>query len=203
MSRRGLRKGPEMMLRSLSLAVLLAAAPSLAQSPAPAPAVPAAAPAPAALAAATQLIDLVMPPASRDKMMEQLMTVMMQNMVGAISQSPQLQAAFEKEPRARPIFERSVARQQAHALDMIKAEMPAMMTVMARAYARRFSLAEMDDMKRFFSSPTGQAYVLKSPTVMSDPDVLAWSQAMMTRAMARGPAEAKIIADEIAALPPT
>jgi hypothetical protein len=75
-------------------------------------------------------------------------------------------------------------------------------TAMTRAYARRFSLAELADMKRFFASPSGQAYVQKSPTVMSDPDVMRWSQTMITRALDKAPAAAKALRDEINALPP-
>jgi hypothetical protein len=190
----------------LALAILpvVAALPvtAAAQTVAPMAASPVAAPAPANLAAATAVVDLIMPAASRDQMMDQMMAAMMQGMVGAMTQSPQLQAAFEKEPRARAIFEKSLARQQAETLADVKAQMPGMLTAMSRAYARMFSLAELDDMKRFFASPTGMTYVRKAPGIMSDPDVVAWSRTMIDRAVAKAPAQAKALADEIAALPP-
>jgi hypothetical protein len=194
------------MSRSLRTALLLLAllpAPLAAQSPPPAPA-PAPAPEPAAanVAAAAEVVDLILPPTMRDQMMEQLMGAMMQGMTSAMMDSPELRAAFEREPRARPVFEKALAQQQAETMTLIKSEMPGMVTAMTRAYARRFSLAELGDMKRFFGSPSGQAYVLKSPTVMSDPDVMRWSQAMIGRALDKAPAAAKALRDEINALPP-
>jgi hypothetical protein len=190
-------------MRQLLLALLLAVGPALpvaAQTAVPAPA--AAEPAPANLAVATAVVELVLPAASRDQMMEQMMGAIMQGMVSAMSQSPQLQQAFEREPRARPIFERAMARQQAESLAELKAQMPGMMNAIARGYARTFSVAELEELKRFFASPTGMTYVRKSPGVMADPDVVAWSQAMIARSVEESPARAKAIADEIAALPP-
>jgi hypothetical protein len=172
------------------------------QPPAPLPAPPVPEPAAATVAAATEVVNLILPPAMRDQMMEQMMGAVMQGMANAMLDTPDMRAAFEREPRARPILEQALVRQQAETNAMIRAEMPGMVTAMSRAYARRFSLAELADMKRFFSSPTGQAYVLKSPTVMSDPDVMRWSQAMITRAMDKAPAAAKALRDEINALPP-
>jgi hypothetical protein len=192
------------MSRSLRTALLLLAllpAPLAAQSPPPAPA-PAPEPAAANVAAAAEVVDLILPPTMRDQMMEQLMGAMMQGMTNAMMESPELREAFQREPRARPVFENALARQQTETMTLIKSEMPGMVTAMTRAYARRFSLAELADMKQFFSSPTGQAYVLKSPTVMSDPDVMRWSQAMITRALDKAPAAAKALRDEINALPP-
>lgn len=185
----------------LALLPLLPALPALAQA-APPPA-PAPEPAAANVALAAEVVNLILPPTMRDQMMEQLMGAMMQGMTNAMLDSPELRAAFEREPRARPILEKSLAQQQAETNALIKGEMPGMVTAMTRAYARRFSLAELDDMKRFFGSPSGQAYVLKSPTVMSDPDVMRWSQMMITRALEKAPAAAKALRDEINALPPT
>jgi hypothetical protein len=148
------------------------------------------------------VVALILPPAMRDQMMEQLMGAMMQGMTNAMLESPDMRAAFEREPRARPILENALVKQQAETMTLIKAEMPGMVTAMTRAYARRFSLSELADMKRFFGSASGQAYVLKSPTVMSDPDVMRWSQTMITRAMEKAPAAAKAVRDEINALPP-
>jgi hypothetical protein len=192
------------MSRSLRTALMLLAllpAPLAAQSPPPAPA-PAPEPAAANVAAAAEVVDLILPPTMRDQMMEQLMGAMMQGMTNAMMESPELREAFQREPRARPVFENALARQQTETMTLIKSEMPGMVTAMTRAYARRFSLAELADMKRFFASPSGQAYVQKSPTVMSDPDVMRWSQAMITRALDKAPAAAKALRDEINALPP-
>lgn len=194
------------MSRRLRLALGLAVLPLLPVLPVMAQTAPSPAPVPepsaANVALAGEVVNLILPPAMRDQMMEQLMGAMMQGMTNAMLESPELRAAFEREPRARPILEKSLARQQAETTALIKSEMPGMVTAMTRAYARRFSLAELDDMKRFFASPSGQAYVVKSPTVMSDPDVMRWSQTMIARAMDKAPAAAKALRDEINALPP-
>ena len=194
------------MSRRLRLALALAVVPALpaplwAQAAPPAPA-PAPEPVAANVAVAGEVVNLILPPAMRDQMMEQLMGAMLQGMTNAMLESPELRAAFEREPRARPVFEKALAQQQTETMTLIKSEMPGMVTAMTRAYARRFSLAELEDMKRFFASPSGQAYVLKSPTVMTDPDVMRWSQAMINRAMEKAPAAAKALRDEINALPP-
>ncbi len=76
------------------------------------------------------------------------------------------------------------------------AHLPTMLDAMAKAYARRFTLVQLKEMSVFFATPTGQAYLMQAPTIMSDPDVGVWMNQLMTRSMHRLPEQmAKLKAD--------
>jgi hypothetical protein len=103
------------MLRRLCLFLLLAApAPLLAQAPATLPAA-VAEPGAANLAAAAAVVDLVLPPAARETMVEQMVGPMLEQMVGGMMQDPRLREAFDKKPGAQAVLERAIARQQTEA----------------------------------------------------------------------------------------
>jgi hypothetical protein len=55
-------------------------------------------------------------------------------------------------------------------------------------------------MAAFFATPTGQAYLAQSPTIMADPDVGAWMNQLMTRSMQRLPEQTATLKAEIEAL---
>lgn len=187
-------------MRTLLLALLLTtAAPALAQAPA---AVVVAEPDPARLAAANRLVDAVMPPALRDQMIEQTSGSMMANINQIVLTSPQLAPIFQKEPRARPIFERFLAQQSEASRTMLRESMPMMMTVMARSYARRLTVAQMDEARGFYATPAGQAFALAASSVMADPEFAAMMQQMMGKAMVRMPPQLKAMTDELRALGP-
>lgn len=61
----------------------------------------------------------------------------------------------------------------------------------ARAYARKFSAAQLGEINAFFATPSGQAYAAESFAIQADPEVLsATFQAlpvMMTKFMGSGP----------------
>lgn len=59
---------------------------------------------------------------------------------------------------------------------------------MARAYARRMSVPELQAAEQFFTSPAGQAYIANSNDFMSDPDIVAVQRDMMQRMMGQLPA---------------
>jgi hypothetical protein len=182
-------------MNSLILAAALAASPTIAFAQAtPAPV---AAPVdPARLAAAKALMEQIMPPATRDQMVTGMMTSIMHTMLQAMQQDETLSAELEKDPRAGPVFERFMQRQQQLATDQLKTNLPGMLDAMAHAYARRFTLPQMHDMTTFFATPSGQAYLVQAPTLMSDPDVTAWMGDLMRNSMKRMPDEvAKLVAE--------
>lgn len=190
------------ILKRAMLASCLVALPVVAAAQAtPQAAPPAAAPVdPERLAAARALMDQIMPPATRDQMVASIMASMMQAMTQPLRQDPTLVAAFEKEPRARPIFDRFLQRQQDLGLELLKTSLPSMLDAMAHAYARRFTLPQLHEMAVFFATPTGQAYLAQAPTVMSDPDVSAWMGNLMQSQMKRMPAEVGKLTAELKAL---
>ncbi|WP_152578169.1 DUF2059 domain-containing protein [Polymorphobacter fuscus] len=187
------------MMRSIAAAAaLLAAGPVLAQA-AP-PAAQAADIDPARLASATRLVDAVMPASLRDNLINQTTGTMMANVNRSVLDSPQMTAMFQKQPRARAIVERYMAQQADETRVTMRETMPAMMTVMARAYARRLTVAQMEEAQRFFATAAGQAYVFAAPAVMADPEFAALMQTTMAKAMARMPVRAKAMLDELKAL---
>ncbi len=177
--------------------LLLAGTPGLAQ-----PVVPATEPDPARLAAATRLVDVVMPPALRDKMIEQTASTMVANMNKLMLASPQMTAMFEKRPAARPILERFLAQQAEESRTAMREMMPAMMTMMARYYARQLSAADIDATRAFFATPAGKAYAIAAGSVMADPEFATLLQGSMAKAMARIPARVKAMTEELRALDP-
>jgi hypothetical protein len=189
-------------MRAIFIALLLVAtAPGAAQT-ATQTAAPVAEPDPARLAAATRLVEAVMPPALRDQMIEQTTTTMLANVGKAVMSSPQMAAVFAKEPRARPIFERFIARQGETTRTMMRDMMPAMLVVMARSYARRLTVAQLNEGHDFYATPTGQAYAVAAASVMADPEFAGLMQSTMTKAMAQMPAQAQAMAEELKALGP-
>jgi hypothetical protein len=61
----------------------------------------------------------------------------------------------------------------APALNKMMASMePAMREAMADAYAKHFTLEQLNDMNRFFATPSGMAYANNSMLIMMDPEVI-------------------------------
>ncbi len=184
----------------IALAVI-GAAPALAQQPAEAivevPAVD-----PARLTVARALLETLMPASKRDAMIDGMMQGMMANMAQGMTNSPQFKNEIAREPRARAIFDRFFARQQATTLSMLKTNMPGMIEAMAHAYARRFTVGQMGEMQAFFATPTGRVYMEQATTIMSDPDVARWQRDLMTSTMKRMPTEMEALMAEIKALKP-
>ncbi len=198
--------GVTRILKSALLLALAVPAPLVAQTD-PVPATRATAPLapttpvdPARLTAARALMDQLMPPATRDQMMRSIMTAMMQNMTRTFAQNAELATALDKEPGARAVFDRFMERQMTTSTNDLIANLPGMLDAMARAYARRFTLAQLNDMATFFATPTGQIYLTQAPTIMADPDVGAWMNGLMTRSMQRVPDELAKLKAEIEAL---
>ena len=157
---------------------------------------------PARLASAGKLIDIVMPAEQREAMLGGLMQAMTLNMTKAMEGNQDVAALFKDDPRARAIFERFMARQQTESIETLRESLPGMIEAMRRAYARRFTVAQMDELSTFFATPTGRAYMAQGMSIMSDPDVAAWQQSVMTRTMARMPEQTRALAAEILALKP-
>ncbi|WP_033075490.1 DUF2059 domain-containing protein [Sphingopyxis sp. MWB1] len=177
----------------------LCAAPAYAQAaPAPAAAPAVDAPAPERVAAATKLLEVMMPPSQREAMMGQIVGATMSNIMGGFNQQPGLQEAL-KNPKVKAVFDRFIARQQQLAVADVKQQLPGLFDAMARAYARRFTVAEMGEVEAFFATPTGQKYAVESVQVMNDPDVAAWQAQSVAKSMERLPAELQRFREELQA----
>ena len=141
------------------------------------------APEPARIAAAKALIAKVMPPERIDAMIDQMMRPMMENLRNAMAQAPQMQAAFAKDPKVKGVLDAFVDGELQHSIALTKSSMPTMMDAMARAYARRFTVAQLNDVSAFFDTPSGKLYAEQAPTIMADPDVLAAQRAVMEQSI--------------------
>lgn len=75
--------------------------------------------------------------------------------------------------------------------------MPELIEAMSRAYARRFTSSQMNEMHAFFSTPTGQRYVTEAMGIMSDPDVAEWQRNSMAKSMEKLPEELKKLQEEM------
>ena len=157
---------------------------------------------PVRVAAARTLLDVVMPPTKRDGMIDSMLKGMMVNLSQMMVNSPKLKAAYEGDPRAGTMFQRFFAQQQQSTIAMLKENFPGMVDAMARAYARRFTTAQMGELRAFFETPTGRIYIDQAATIASDPDVANWQRDLMAKSMARIPADVDAMMAEIKALPP-
>jgi hypothetical protein len=164
-----------------ALAVALAPGVALAQTAAPMTAV--AEPDAARLALARQVIDQIMPPATREAMLQSMLTPLQANIRQGLEQSPSFQRTIQQNPKAKAIFDQFLAKQQARSQGQLRENLPGLVDAMTRAYARRFDVGQLEELKRFFATPTGQAYTQASISIMADPDIAAWQRKLMSQAM--------------------
>ncbi|RZF60721.1 DUF2059 domain-containing protein [Sphingomonas populi] len=116
-------------------------------------------------------------------MIDTMMRGALANIQQGMFQDGGLATMVGDDPRLRKVFEDFMAEQQKRSLETMRAGLPGMTAAMANAYARRFDLTQLRDLKTFFQTPTGQAYAQASMTIMSDPDVAAWQRDLMKRSM--------------------
>lgn len=184
-------------MKRLALAAALALSPVAAAAQAPVPPVNVD---PARLAAATRLLDALFPPASRTQMMDGMMTPLMANIQQGMTQNPQFAAEIARNPKMKAAFDQFMDAQFRRSLDLVRTSLPGMFDAIARAYARRFDVAQMGEIERFFRTPTGQAYMQGAMTVMADPDVAAFQRKMMADSMNRVQADTAAFVKEVAAI---
>jgi hypothetical protein len=172
-----------MIVKTLAMAAALMPLAAMAQASAPTPAAAVAAPVePARLAAARKLIDEILPPEKRDAMVDAIVRPMMANLRESMAQSPDMATLFQQHPAMRDQMLQFLDGETERSLRVAHETMPALFDAMATAYARQFTLDQLADMERFFTSPTGKIYVERVPAVMADPAVTAAQRAMMDKA---------------------
>jgi len=79
---------------------------------------------------------------------------------------------------------------------------PSVRTALARAYAREFSAAELEDLDRYFATPAGAHYAAKSLIISMGPDMTQAMQEMMPELMSAMPVLIKRAEEATADLPP-
>ena len=154
---------------------------------------------PARLAAARNLIELMLPAAQRDQMIEGMIRPIMGNIRQSMEQVPGFNDAIGKDPKVKDAFRRFMKAQEDRSIASLRTGMPGMVEAMAGAYARRFDVKQLAEIRAFFETPTGRVYMAASYTIMSDPDILAWQRDLMTRSMAHIQEDATKFLDSIPA----
>jgi hypothetical protein len=153
---------------------------------------------PARLAAGRELIAVVLPPEQRDRIMESVLNAMLHNMIAGMERGNGLAEELRAEPARRAVFDRFIERQRVLALDDLKLAMPGLIEAYAHAYARMFTIDEMTQIRAFAATPAGKKFILRSPELMSDPDVGAWQQVLAQKGATRQAAEIERLRKELA-----
>ncbi len=72
--------------------------------------------------------------------------------------------------------------------DLMTEVEPEVRVALATAYARRFTVDQLGDLRRFFDTPTGRIYAAESMTLMANPDMMKAMQAFVPKLMQGMPA---------------
>jgi hypothetical protein len=182
---------------ALGCALALVAVPAIAQVQ-PAKPAPLAAPDPARLAVAQELADKLIPQGMYQRMLGENFNRMMESMVGSAGELPlrdfaQIGGLTERDVAAlgqttlrevMEIYDPYWKQRQQRMMGSMMAEMgklmstlePKVRVALARAYAREYTMPELQELQRFFATPAGSHYARSSMELMMGPD--------MTQAMA-------------------
>lgn len=169
---------------AIAAALALATGTACAQTPAD----------PACLTAARQVVGKLLPLGTYKRMMDQSMGPLMDSMTQSMGQLPvqelarlsgitqeeasslgqgtveQVMAIYD--PHWRDRLKRSTDAMMGGMTDIMGSMEPAMREGLSRAYAREFSGAELNEMDRFFATPVGSHYALKSLQLFMDPEMV-------------------------------
>ncbi|HEY0149101.1 MAG TPA: DUF2059 domain-containing protein [Allosphingosinicella sp.] len=209
---------------------VLAAAPAAAQQ-APATAASVAAPAPAAeatpadpqrLALARIVAEQTFPAGTFRRIMAANTEQMTASMMGGVLDMPMKDITAPGEDQADPAhadktMREVMAEQDPHFLErmeitnrVLMTEMVPVMTrfepqvreALASAYAKRFTVDQLTDLRTFFASPSGKTYAAEVMTIGTDPDFLKGMGAFVPELMKEMPAITAKLAAATAHLPP-
>ena len=150
---------------------LVTAGPAMAQAVPPpvVTSVPAAASAPldpAKVEIGHQIIAIAFPPENRRAMMDKLMAAM-------LAQMRQGMMSNTEDPGLRKIMDNMLDSIPGRLEPTVQAFLPKMFEAMSHAYARQFSVGELNDILVFAKTPSGQHYLQHATDIMSDPDIAA------------------------------
>ncbi len=179
---------------------------------------------PARLAAATQVATALMPPGTYAKIMNGTLDKLIGSMTDSMfampiadiarmtGQKPEELKGLGQTSTAQimaildPHYRERTQRMMKSMSDGIAALVvqfePDIRAGMAEAYGRHFTLDQLNDLNRFFATPTGHAYAANSMIIGADPAVLAKTQAMMPVMMKQMPDIIKKAMAATADLPP-
>lgn len=79
---------------------------------------------------------------------------------------------------------------------------PAVRTGLSRAYARKFDVAQLGEMRRFFATPAGGAFARESMVLWMDPEIMSAMSGFMPEMMKEMPRIVQKVGEATAHLPP-
>lgn len=169
----------------LSAVLVVVSAPAIA-APAPIPAPPTKANTrpvdPIALGLAHQILAIGIPVEKRSRMFTSVMDSISDQ---ARKNGESLGLTNDKDFQA--VLDRSQQRMWNEFKPIMNAELPNIYESMARAYARLFSIDDLNALLAFVKTPAGQHFFERSPTIIEDPDLQAAQQRMMAQLMTKLP----------------
>lgn len=160
-------------------------------SAAEAPASPTASP--EALSLAQEIVDSAFPPERRQATIESLMQTLLTQMRPSVPfdgiTDPGLIQILNEYMNSLPQVLRPATA----------AFLPKQMNAIKQAYARMFSLAQLKDIAAFARTPSGRAYLQRSPEVLSDPAMAAVNTQYFSEAQRLSKAAARDLATKVTA----
>jgi len=185
---------PAILACGLGLATAVAASAQAPAAVAPAPVDP------TRLAAAKTLMSLMLPPEQRETMVRGMVEPVIANVRSSFESHPQLSGLLAGNPKARDLLLTFIDRQMEYSLTSTMEAMPALVEAMEAAYARRFSVEQINDIAGFYRTPTGQELIVAMPSLMASPEIAVVQKSMMNKALERVQVETVQLAQQLAAL---
>lgn len=188
------------------LFILLAAivsAPALAQAPAASPAAATLQTSvdPQRLAAARVVVDAIWPIGTYARIMQRSTGAMMNMMAGNAFGLP-LDEARKKDPYFDERLKLTMDTLMGEMAKIMSRFEPDIREGVAEAYAAKFNVEQLDELGRFFATPTGKAYANESMMLMTDPAIMKRMQAFIPEMMKDMPAIMEKVKAATAHLPP-
>lgn len=213
----------KLMIAAGSGLLLAAASPALAE-----PSVPVADAAeavdPARLEAARTTVEHVFPPGTYARIMDKSLDLVTGSIMDSVTAMPikelaamggmsedQLSGLGEGtmeemmaiyDPHYRERMERSMRVMMGEMGVLMEQFEPRMRDGLSRAYARRFTVDQLDELNRFFATPTGGDYARDSMMLFMDPEIMESMQAFMPEMMKQMPDIIRKTETATADLPP-
>lgn len=123
---------------------------------------------PARLELGRQIIAIMYPPEKRQAMAGSLV----ENVLAQFRASMNDPSIYS-DPGMKKILDDAFASIPQRLSPAVQAHLPRLLEAMARAYAREFSAAELQETLAFARTPSGRHYLQSSPTIMADRDIAA------------------------------
>lgn len=162
---------------------------ALAAVSAPAIAAPVASPTPDAqavdpvvLGVAHQILEIGIPPDKRSQLFG--------SVIDSINQQLRKNGeslGLTKDKEFQEVLDRSQQRMWEEMKPIMNAQLPDIYESMARAYARLFSIDDLNALLGFVKTPAGQRFFERSPMIIKDPDVQAAQQRMAAQMATKMP----------------